>query len=78
VAQIYRSDDPVEALRLLQQYDVRYVYVGHRERASYGEAGLGKFDNFLRTAFTAQGVIVYEMADGAKQGQRNEVGNGSG
>ena len=77
VAQIYRSDEPMVALRLLQQYDVRYVYVGHRERASYGEAGLGKFDDFLRTAFTAQGVIVYEMADGAEQGRRIEDGDGS-
>ena len=78
VAQIYRTDDPMEALRLLQDYDVRYVYVGSRERASYGEAGMEKFDDFLRTAFTAQGVTIYEMAEGAEQGQRNEDGDGSG
>ena len=78
VAQIYRSDDPMEALRLLQGYDVRYVYVGSRERASYGQAGMEKFDDFLRTAFTAHGVTIYEMAEGAEQGQRNEDGDGSG
>ena len=78
VAQIYRSDDPVEALRLLQHYDVRYVYVGRRERESYGEIGMEKFDDFLRTAFTAQDVIIYEMAEGAERGQRSDDGDGSG
>ena len=78
VAQIYRSDDAMEALRLLQRYDVRYVYVGHRERASYGEAGMEKFDGFLKTAFTSQGVTIYEMVAGAEQGQGSDDGDGSG
>ena len=78
VAQIYRSDDPLEVLRLLQRYNVRYVYVGPRERASYGEAGIDKFDGFLRTAFTAQDVTIYEMFEGAEQRQRSEDGDGSG
>ena len=78
VAQIYQTDDPVEALGLLQKYGVRYVYVGARERSSYGEAGMEKFDGFLRTAFTAQGVIIYEMDDGAERGQRSDDGDGSG
>ena len=78
VAQIYRSDDPLETLRLLQHYGVRYVYVGSRERASYGEEGMKKFDGFLRTAFTAQDVTIYEMIDGAEQGQGSEDRDGSG
>ena len=78
VAQIYQTDDPVEALGLLQKYGVRYVYVGARERSSYGEAGMEKFDGFLRTAFTAQGVIIYEMDGGAERGQRSDDGDGSG
>ena len=78
VAQIYRSDDSMEALRLLQRYEVRYVYVGRRERTSYGEAGMEKFDDFLRTAFTAQDVTIYEVAEGAEQGHRNDNGDGSG
>jgi len=78
VAQIYRSDDPSEVLRLLQRYNVTYVYVGSRERASYGEAGIEKFDGYLKTAFTAQDVTIYEMFKGAEQGQRHEDGDGSG
>ena len=78
VVQIYRSDDPMEALRLLERYDVRYVYVGRRERASYGETGMEKFDSFLRTAFTAQDVTIYEMAEGAEQERRSDDGDGSG
>ena len=78
VAQIYQSDDPLEVIRLLQHYNVRYVYAGSRERASYGETGIEKFGGFLRTAFTAQDVTIYEMAESAEQGRRNEDGDGSG
>ena len=73
VAQIYGSDDPQEVQRLLEQYDVRYVYVGRRERASYGEADMEKF-GFLRTCFTAQGVTIYEMANGIDHDRRDDDG----
>ena len=78
VAQIYRSDDPQEVQRLLEKYNVRYVYVGRRERDKYPEADMEKFDVFLRTAFTAPGVIIYEMGEGPEKGQPNGDGDGSG
>ena len=71
VAQIYRSDDPQEVQRLLEQYDVRYVYVGRRERSSYGNTGMEKF-GFLRTCFSAEGVTIYEMANGKDQDRRDD------
>lgn len=72
VAQIYRSDDPQEVQRLLERYDVRYVYVGRRERSSYGSAGMEKFD-FLRTCFIAEGVTIYEMTNGKDQDRRDDA-----
>ena len=46
--------------RLLDTYEVRYVYLGSRERRTYGGENLADFD-FLRTAQEWDGVIVYEM-----------------
>ena len=60
VAQIYQSDDAEVVGRLLERYDVRYVYVGDRERASYGSDQLSKFDGFMRIVFDQDGVVVYE------------------
>jgi uncharacterized membrane protein len=70
VAQIYQSEDAEQVRRLLQEYQVRYVYLGRRERASYGGGFLGDFDGFLKTAFETEGVIVYESVD--------RTGNGAG
>jgi len=60
VAKIYQSGDEEEVRRILEKYRVRYVYLGHREMSSYGAGKLESFDNLLRTAFTAKGVIIYE------------------
>lgn len=60
VASIYQSDEAEEVIRLLDQYGVRYVYVGRRERTSYGDSGLTDFASFMRTAFEAPGVVIYE------------------
>ena len=61
VRAIYSSSDSQEVLRLLNAYDVRYVYLGSRERQTYGSESLADFGEFLRTAFEQDGVIVYEM-----------------
>ena len=47
--------------RLIETYDVRYVYLGHREKRNYGVSDLTQFDGFLRTAFQQGGVVVYEI-----------------
>jgi YYY domain-containing protein len=61
VRTIFSSDDSDEVRRLLDSYEVRYVYLGSRERRTYGGENLADFD-FLRTAREWDGVIVYEMA----------------
>ena len=61
VAAIYSGQEPGHALRLLNNYGVRYVYLGHRERERYGVADLGGYGNFLKTAFQHDDVVVYEV-----------------
>jgi uncharacterized membrane protein len=61
VIAIYSDDDPEVVRLLLEAYDVRYVYLGSRERRVYGGENLANFGAFLRTAFEQDGVIIYEM-----------------
>ena len=56
---IYTTNDVEQARRLLDKYGVDYVYVGDRERQAYGEAGLGKFDEFMDAVFQQGSVTVY-------------------
>ena len=58
---IYSSSDSEEVRRLLESYDVRYVYLGSRERDTYGGENLADFTGFLKTAFEQDGVIIFEM-----------------
>ena len=70
VNSIYSSADSGLVRSLLDAYDVRYVYLGSRERRTYGGDNLADFEQssaaigsagFLKTAFEQDGVIVYEM-----------------
>ena len=61
VAAIYSGADPAQALRLLKEYGVRYVYLGARERERYGVSDLPEYRGFLKTAFQGDSVIVYEV-----------------
>ncbi len=61
IAAIYSGRDPQEARRLLERYGVRYVYLGSRERQTYGVSDLPQYGDFLKTAFHQYDVIVYEM-----------------
>ena len=63
VAAIYAGGDPAEARRLLERYGVRYVYLGGRERESYGVSELAEYGDLLKTVFRQDGVIVYEVLD---------------
>ena len=63
IAAIYSGSDPAEARRLLEHYGVRYVYLGDRERQTYGVSELPQYGEFLKTAFHQDGVIVYEVLE---------------
>ena len=61
IAAIYSGTDAVSARRLLEHYGARYVYLGSRERQTYGVSELPEYADFLKTAFRQDGVIVYEL-----------------
>ena len=70
VRTIFSSGDSGIVRSLLDAYDVRYVYLGSRERRTYGAENLATFaessdsanpEIFLKTVFEHDGVIVYEM-----------------
>jgi len=61
IAAIYSGTDAVSARRLLEHYGARYVYLGNRERQTYGVSALPEYADFLKTAFQQDGVIVYEL-----------------
>ena len=60
VAQIYQSPDPKVVLQLLAAYDVRYVYLGHRERAKYGISEPQAIEGILETVFERDDVTIYQ------------------
>ena len=62
VSEIYSSSDPSRVATLLKDADVRYVYVGKRERDSYGAEHLAGFTGFLSTVFQQGNVTIYEVS----------------
>ena len=59
VQTIYQTLDISEAVSLLDKYDVDHVYIGARERTKYGDAGLGKFAQFMTPVFSEADVVIY-------------------
>jgi YYY domain-containing protein len=58
---IYETQDVEEAKTLLDRYDVKYVYVGPRERQKYGVQGLDKFPAFMDAVFSQDDVVIYRL-----------------
>ncbi len=65
VRSIYTAGDIEQVARLLDKYEILYVYVGRRERETYGPAGLTRFEDFMETVFTADGLTIYALPDGS-------------
>ncbi|MEW5987563.1 MAG: DUF2298 domain-containing protein, partial [Chloroflexota bacterium] len=63
---LYNTIDAQQALSILNQYGVQYVYVGPLERAYYSPDGIAKFDLMaaagqLREVYRNEGVTIYEV-----------------
>ena len=63
---IYASSDATETLQVLNNYKVKYVYVGELERNYYPPDGLTKFQDMqaqghLEVAYKNQEVVVYQV-----------------
>ena len=61
VAAVYQTPDPELAKTIMAKYGVDYVYVGHRELATYGTEGFDKFSEFMDPVFNEGGVTVYRL-----------------
>jgi YYY domain-containing protein len=69
---IYESEDVAEVKQVIADFDVTYVYVGHREISSYkGDKSAdefaaflrNKFSSFMDVAFQNEGVIIYKVRE---------------
>ena len=65
VDRIYSTANSAEAVDLLTQYGVKYIYLGQVERLYYPEHGIAKFDDELRShltpVFHTDDVTIYEF-----------------
>lgn len=58
---IYMTSNPQQALELLHEYGVQYVYVGPLERSEYDPEGLAKFSQIMNVAYQNDGVTIYRV-----------------
>ncbi|MBN1179993.1 MAG: hypothetical protein JXD18_12335 [Anaerolineae bacterium] len=56
---IYSTTRRDEALTLIDQYGIRYIYVGPVERNRYPAAGLAKFASFMDVVYDSGEVTIY-------------------
>lgn len=66
VARLYNTTELQEAMEIIRDYDVSYVYVGTQEALYYEPAGLEKFETMtaeglLRQVFQNADVTIYEV-----------------
>lgn len=61
VMEIYTTSDIEKAKMLMGKYGVDLVYIGHRERKVYGQAGLSKFSEFMDKIFESGDVLLYRV-----------------
>jgi uncharacterized membrane protein len=60
VRRIYSWPSNEEALKLLKELNVRYVYVGALEREYYDAAALARLSHGLQVVYDEDGVQIYE------------------
>jgi uncharacterized membrane protein len=63
---LYNTTDKVEALEILDRYNVKYIYAGQLEWVYYHPQGLLKFEDMAREGFLKEvyrngGVSIYEV-----------------
>ena len=58
---IYTNTNAETVLSLMKQYNVRYLYIGSLEKATYPQANLNRFSKFMQTIYAANGVTIYQV-----------------
>lgn len=67
VERIYVTEEVDEARRLLDKYDVRYVFLGERERNKYPLLMTEKFDSLGRRTFESGVVVIYDVRESSSE-----------
>lgn len=59
IEKLYRTGDWNEALSVIRQYNIRYIYIGDLERTTY-KVNEVKFQQHLRPIYQKGSVVIYE------------------
>lgn len=63
VRELCDTTDDTETLTLLDEYDIKLVYVGPLERTECPPTGLQKFDRLMDVVYDQDGVTIYRRRD---------------
>jgi uncharacterized membrane protein len=63
IRELCATTDETETLTLLDEYDIKLVYVGPLERNECPPAGLQKFDRLMDIVYDRDGVTIYKRRD---------------
>lgn len=62
VANIYQSSDLDQVQKLLQKYDVEYIFIGDKEYEKYGQIDTHKFDDLgAKIVFQSGQTAIYQL-----------------
>ena len=61
IAQLYKTTSWTEAEKIINQYNIRYIFVGGLERSAY-RISEAKFQNNLKIVFQKGSVTIYEYS----------------
>jgi YYY domain-containing protein len=62
IARLYSTSNWQEALTVIQQYNIRYVFIGNLERGKY-KVSEAKFKAHLAPVFQSNNTVIYEVPD---------------
>ncbi|HVP20713.1 MAG TPA: DUF2298 domain-containing protein [Anaerolineaceae bacterium] len=62
IARLYTTSSWQEALTVIQQYNIRYIYIGNLERGKY-KVSEAKIKAHLVQAFQSNSTVIYEVPD---------------
>ena len=61
VRTLYTTDDVTQARELISRYGIDYVVHGPIERTTYGDAGLGKWQDLGEVVFEQEGTTIWRL-----------------
>jgi YYY domain-containing protein len=62
IKQIYETVDKQNIIKLLEKYQITYIYVGELEKQVYNSEGLEAFDSYFQLVFENLFVRIYKMS----------------